>query len=59
MLNLCFYINRLRLPNIKGCLNINPYKFGPGQKFPWVIAGKNSIRHVIAYTLNIDKVMMI
>jgi hypothetical protein len=30
------------------------YKVGPGQKFPWVIK-----RHVIAYTLNMDKVMMI
>ena len=38
---------------------VTAYKVGPGQKFPWVKAGKNPLRHVIAYTLNMDKVMMI
>jgi len=35
------------------------YKVGPGQKFPWVKAGKNPIRHNITHTLNMDKVMII
>jgi len=34
-------------------------KVGPGQKFPWVKAGKNPIRHVIAYTLNMDEMIVI
>ena len=39
--------------------NFDGFKVGPGQKFPWVKAGKNPIRHVIAYTLNMDEMMMI
>jgi len=34
-------------------------KVGPGQKFPWVKASKNPIRHVIAYTLNMDEMIVI
>jgi hypothetical protein len=29
------------------------------RKLPWDHEGKNPIRHVIAYTLDIDKVLMI
>jgi hypothetical protein len=34
-------------------------KVEPGQMFPWVKAGKNPLRHVIAYTPNMNKVMII
>jgi hypothetical protein len=33
-------------------------KVRPGQKFRWVREGKNPIRHVKAYTLNMDETII-